>query len=69
MGESGFDPIEGVTNAAAKGKGKASYNVDYTALSREDLGKEMQKEIDHVAGALSLKASVMLGRVLPACTM
>lgn len=40
---------------SGKGKGKASYQVDYTPLSPKDLENEMKKEISHVAGALSLK--------------
>ncbi|KAL7007946.1 hypothetical protein EMMF5_002595 [Cystobasidiomycetes sp. EMM_F5] len=34
--------------------GKANYQVDYTAISKTDLQKEMAKEIGHVASALSL---------------
>ncbi|CAD6568461.1 MAG: hypothetical protein CYPHOPRED_002569 [Cyphobasidiales sp. Tagirdzhanova-0007] len=48
--EAGFDAVD---VGSGKGKG-ASYQVDYTALSKHDLAKEMKKEIDHVAGALSL---------------
>jgi len=53
VGESGFDAIGDIA-ADVKGKGKAtSYNVDYSVLSRVDLAREMKKEIDHVASALS----------------
>lgn len=47
---------------SGKGKGKASYQVDYTPLSPKDLENEMRKEISHVAGALSLKVSIRLRR-------
>ena len=58
VGESGFDAIGDIA-ADVKGKGKAtSYNVDYSVLSRVDLAREMKKEIDHVASALSLKVRI-----------
>lgn len=41
--------------------GKANYQVDYTAISKTDLQKEMAKEIGHVASALSLNVSRSLG--------
>lgn len=39
-----------------KGKGKAAYQVDYTPLSPKDLEAEMKREIDHVAGTLSVNS-------------
>ena len=55
--ETGFDPID-----SASGKGKrAAYQVEYSALSKHELAKEMKKEIDHVAGALSVNVCAISG--------
>lgn len=52
--EAGFDGGDLVLLPSSKGK-RAAYQVDYFPLSKVDLAREMKKEIDHVAGALSLK--------------